>query len=134
MTVPPTWPPPPADVDTGFWLWLLALPVLMAGYLVNALASPPIDRAGALYPAVGLIAVLVVAFLILMRCGYRWARTALTGGGVAAVAYAVTGVLDSDQRPAVAITSAVTGIIGSVLVAGGTFLLHRTDAQDYFTR
>lgn len=156
MTVPPTWPPPgwppapppppgrparpprPVDVDTGFWLWLAALPVLTTGYLVNTLASPVIGRTGALYPVVGLIAVLVdtlaVAFLILMRSGYRWARTALTGGGVAAVVYAVTGVFDADQRPVVAVTGAVTGIVGSVLIAGGTYLLHRSDAQDYLTR
>ncbi|HEU4362912.1 MAG TPA: hypothetical protein VFR27_15615 [Mycobacterium sp.] len=156
MTVPPSWPPPgwppapppppdrpqrpprPADVDTGFWLWLAALPVLTIGYLVNSIASPEIGRVGALYPVVALIAVLVgalvVTFLILMRSGYRWARTALTGGGVAAVVYAVSGVFDADQRPAVAVTSAITGIVGSVLIAGGTFLLHRSDAQEYFTR
>jgi hypothetical protein len=28
----------------------------------------------------------------------------------------------------------VTGIVGSVLIAGGMFLLHRSDAHAYFTR
>ena len=32
---PPTAAPPrPADVDTGFWLWLAALPLLVIGCLV----------------------------------------------------------------------------------------------------
>jgi hypothetical protein len=58
----------------------------------------------------------------------------LTGGGVAAVVYAITGLFDPDPRPVTAALSAVTGIVGSVLIAGGTFLLHRNDAQAYFTR
>ena len=29
----------PADVDTGFWLWLIAVPLMVAGYLVD-LVSP----------------------------------------------------------------------------------------------
>lgn len=155
MTGPPIWPPragppappstgrrpPPArplDVDTGFWLWLAALPVLTSGYVVNLLASPALARTAALYPAVGLLAVVVcvvvVTFLLLMRSGYRWARGALTGGGIAAVVYAVNELLDVDDRPAVAVVSAVTSIVGSVLIVGGTFLLHRSDAQAYFTR
>lgn len=163
MSVPPTWPPPepppgwppappqppgrpepparPVDVDTGFWLWLAALPVLTAGYVVNSLASPVIGGTAAFYPVVGLIAVLVnalvVTFLLLMRSGYRWARTVLTGGGIAAVVYAVTALCfpdhQADQSPVIAVLGAVTGIVGSVLIAGGTFLLHRSDAQEYFT-
>jgi hypothetical protein len=34
----------------------------------------------------------------------------------------------------VAVVTAVTGIVGSVLIAAGTFLLHRSEAQAYFTR
>jgi hypothetical protein len=126
------------DVDTGFWLWLAALPVMTTGYVVNLVASPAIGRTGALYPIVGLFAVVacavVVSFMVLMRAGYRWARTVLTGGGVAAVVYAVGGLFDADPRPVTAVITAVTGIVGSVLIAGGTFLLHRKDAQEYFTR
>jgi preprotein translocase subunit SecG len=126
------------DVDTGFWIWLAALPVMTTGYVVNVLASSAISRIRVLYPVVGLFAVVVcavvVTFLVLMRSGYRWARTALTGGGVATVVYAVTRLFDADARPVTALISAVTGIVGSVLIAGGTFLLHRQDAQGYFTR
>jgi hypothetical protein len=125
-------------VDTGFWLWLAALPVMTTGYAVNVVTSPAVRRTAALYPVVGLMAVVVgavvVTFLVLMRSGYRWARTALTGGGVAAAVYAVTGLVDADPRTAIAVISAVTGIVGSVLIVGGTFLLHRRDAQGYFTR
>lgn len=146
---PPNWPPPapaarppkpprPADVDTGFWLWLTALPVLLGGFLVKTLTAPDLGRAGPLHLITGLItlmvAAVVVTFLILMRAGYQWARTILTGGGVAAVVYALTGLFDTGQHPAVAVIGAFTGIIGSVLIAGGTFLLHRKDAQGYFTR
>ena len=53
-----------------------------------------------------------------MRSGRRWARTALTGGGVAAVVYAVTGLFDADARPLIAVFSAVTGIVGSVFLGG----------------
>lgn len=158
MTQPPPWPPVPppvppglppgqpptpvpgrpADVDTGFWLWLAALPLMTTGYVVNLLTSDQITRTVVFYPAVavmaGVICAIVVAFLLLMRSGYRWARTALTGGGAAAVVYAVSAVLNADARPAVAVTSAVTGIVGSVLIGAGVLLLHRSDAQGFFTR
>ncbi|MEO6793035.1 MAG: hypothetical protein ABI253_16310, partial [Mycobacterium sp.] len=128
----------PADVDTGFWLWLAALPLMTTGYVVSLLASSEIGATVVTYPIVGLTAMVVVVvvatFLMLMRSGYRWARTLLTGGGIATVVYSVSGISHPDTRPAVAITLAVTGIIGSVLIAVGTFLLHRTDAQEYFTR
>jgi len=35
---------------------------------------------------------------------------------------------------AVGVACGVAGIIGSVLIAGGMFLLHRSDAHNYFTR
>lgn len=137
---PPAAAPParPADVDTGFWLWLAALPLMTIGYVVSLLASPEIADMPVTYPIVGLTAlvlvVVVATFLVLMRSGYRWARTGLTGGAIGSVAYAVSGLSHADARPAVAVTLAVTGIVGSVLLAAGTFLLHRGDAQEYFTR
>ena len=76
----------------------------------------------------------VVTFLILMRHGYRWARTLLTGGGIASVVYTATSLFTVDRPPAAAITYAVTAIVGSVLIAGGVFLLHRKDAHAFFTR
>lgn len=133
-----TQPTRPADVDTGFWLWLAALPLMTTGYVVSLLASPEVADLPVTYPIVGLSAlvvlVVVATFLVLMRSGYRWARTGLTGGGIASVVYAISGLSHADARPAVAVTVAVTGIVGSVLIAAGTFLLHRTDAQEYFTR
>lgn len=146
MTAPPAAPRPPvaaspgrpADVDTGFWLWLAALPLMTTGYVVGLLTSPEVPATAVTYPIVGLtalVAVVVVAtFLMLMRSGYRWARTLLTGGGIASVVSAVGGLSNADARPAVAVTLAVTGIIGSVLIAAGTFLLHRAEAQEYFIR
>ncbi|CAJ1493706.1 hypothetical protein MU0083_000452 [[Mycobacterium] kokjensenii] len=131
-------PPRPADVDTGFWLWLTALPLMTCGYVVNLLTSPEAADAGVTYPIAVLSAVVivgvVVTFLMLMRSGYRWARTLLTGGGVAAVVNAVSALSHSDARPGIAIIVAATGIIGSVLIAAGVLLLHRSDAQSYFVR
>ncbi|OBY32304.1 hypothetical protein [Mycolicibacter kumamotonensis] len=133
-----TRPARPADVDTGFWLWLTALPLMTTGYVVGLLASPEITMMPVTYPIVALTALVVVVvvatFLMLMRSGYRWARTGLTGGGIASVVYAMSGLGHADARPAVAVTLAVTGIVGSVLIAAGTFLLHRQDAQEYFAR
>ena len=77
---------------------------------------------------------MVLTFLILMRHGYRWARTLLTGGGVASVVYAATSLFTVERPTAAALIYAVTGIVGSVLIAGGVFLLHRKDAHAFFTR
>lgn len=133
-----TRPARPADVDTGFWLWLAALPLMTTGYVVGLLTSAEMPATAVTYPIVGLTAlvlvVVVATFLMLMRSGYRWARTLLTGGGIAAVVNAVTGLSHADARPEVAMVVAVTGIVGSVLIAAGTVLLHRADAQAYFAR
>ncbi|WP_067977126.1 hypothetical protein [Mycolicibacter icosiumassiliensis] len=146
MTAPPDGPRPPvqtppdrpADVDTAFWLWLAALPLMTCGYVVNLLTAPEIPATAITYPIAALTAVVVVVvvatFLMLMRSGYRWARTVLTGGGIAAVVNAVSALWHADARPAVAMVVAVTGIIGSVLIAAGTVLLHRSEAQAYFIR
>ncbi|MGV0624289.1 hypothetical protein [Mycolicibacter minnesotensis] len=140
MTPPSPATPPtrPADVDTGFWLWLTALPLMTCGYVVGLLSAPEITTPAVAYPIAGLSAVValvvVTTFLVLMRSGYRWARTLLTGGGIGSVAYTVSGLANADARPAVALSMAVTGIIGSVLIIAGTFLLHRRDAQAYFVR
>ncbi|MBS9532928.1 hypothetical protein KIH27_04910 [Mycobacterium sp. M1] len=143
MTGPAQQPPPPArtrpaDVDTGFWLWAAALPLMTTGYAVNLLTSPEATGNPVFYPIVGLTAVVMVVvvltFLMLMRSGYRWARTVLTGGGIAAVVSALNSLSEADPRPAVALTTAVTGIVGSVLIGGGVLVLHRAAAQEYFTR
>ncbi len=128
----------PVDVDTGFWLWVASLPLLTAGYIVNLVAT--IDRrlpTPVLALAVVFVAILaavVLTFQILMRHGYRWARTLLTGGGVATIVYVATNLFTVERPAAVAVIYAVTGILGSVLIAGGVFLLHRKDAHAFFTR
>jgi hypothetical protein len=77
---------------------------------------------------------IVVTFMILMRHGYRWARTLLTGGGVSTVVYAASSLFTADRPTSAAVTYAVTAIVGSVLIGGGVFLLHRKDAHAFFTR
>ena len=128
----------PVDVDTGFWLWLVALPLMVVGYVADLFGSSsgrgstPLLVASGLFTAA--LCAIVVTFLILMRAGYRWARTVLTGGAIATVVYVGTRLFTVTWPPMFAVACGVTGITGSVLIAGGMFLLHRSDAQDYFTR
>ncbi|MDY6870219.1 MAG: hypothetical protein SV966_06605 [Actinomycetota bacterium] len=137
MTGPaPTRPP---DVDTGFWLWVAALPLLVIGYLIDNLMVPvggaPVFLKGMAVMIVVVVSAIVVTFLILLRQGYRWARTLLTAGGFGSVAYTVTNLFTVERESSVAAFGyAVTAIIGSVLIAGGIFLLHRKDANAFFIR
>lgn len=135
---PTTEPHRPVDVDTGFWLWIAALPLMVIGYVVDLVVSaanhPPtiVYAISAIFVIV--MSAIVVTFTILMRHGYRWARTLLTGGGIASVVYAGTSLFTVARPPAAAITYAVTAIVGSVLIVGGVFLLHRKDAHAFFTK
>jgi hypothetical protein len=133
-----TEPKRPEDVDTGFWLWLAALPLMVVGYVVdlvvNAANHPPTIVYAISVLFVVVLSAVVVTFLILLRHGYRWARTVLTGGGVASVVYAASSLFTVDRPPAAAVTYAVSAIVGSVLIAGGVYLLHRKDAHAFFTR
>jgi disulfide bond formation protein DsbB len=138
---PPGRPEPqtrPVDVDTGFWLWLVALPLMVVGYIADMVGSSHGRGSTVLYIASGLftavLCAIVVTFLILMRAGYRWARTVLTGGGIAAVVYIGIRLFTVNWPPIFAVICGVAGIVGSVLIAGGMFLLHRSDAHAYFTR
>jgi hypothetical protein len=127
----------PLDVDTGFWLWAVALPLLVIGYLVDAATVGEHRTVVVLAIStvfVVVLAAIVLTFLILMRHGYRWARTLLTGGGCASVVYVVTSLFTVDRPAGVAVTYAITAIVGSVLIAGGTYVLHRADTHAYFTR
>jgi hypothetical protein len=128
----------PLDVDTGFWLWVAALPLMVVGYVVDLVATAdrhlPIAVLAVSALFVFILSAVVVTFLILMRYGYRWARTLLTGGGVASAVYVATSLFTVDRPPAAAVAYAVTAIVGSVLIAGGVFLLHRKDAHTFFTR
>jgi hypothetical protein len=128
----------PVDVDTGFWLWVSSLPLLVAGQIVDLLATAN-NRLPAAVLAISVLfvvvlAVVVLTFQILMRHGYRWARTLLTGGGIATVVYVATNLFTVERPTAAALIYAVSGILGSVLIAGGGFLLHRKDAHAFFTR
>jgi len=138
---PPNGPEPPhrpVDVDTGFWLWLVALPLMVVGYVADVIGSSHGRVSTPLYLASGLfttsLCAIVVTFLILMRAGYRWARTVLTGGATATVVYVGIRLFTVTWPPAFAVACGVAGITGSVLIAGGAFLLHRSDSQAYFTR
>lgn len=128
----------PADVDTGFWLWLVAVPLMVAGYVVDLVETHRPHPPAVVYVFSGMfvfvLAAVVVTFLVLMRHGYRWARTVLTGGGVASVVYSGTNLFSTDRPTTSAVLYAVSAIVGSVLIIGGVFLLHRKDAHAFFVR
>ncbi|HEV7852824.1 MAG TPA: hypothetical protein VGP27_15940 [Mycobacterium sp.] len=128
----------PADVDTGFWLWLVAVPLMVAGYVVDLVDTHRPHPPAVVFVFSGMfvfvLAAVVVTFLVLMRHGYRWARTVLTGGGVASVVYSVTSLFSTDRPTTSAVLYAVSAIVGSVLIIGGVFLLHRKDAHAFFVR
>jgi len=128
----------PTDVDTGFWLWLVAVPFMGTGYLVDVVSTkdphPPAIVIVFSCLFVLVLAAVVVTFLFLMRQGYRWARTLLTGGGVASVVYAGSSLFSVDRPTTPALVYAVSAIVGSVLIAGGVFVLHRKDAHAFFVR
>lgn len=128
----------PDDVDTGFWLWLGALPLLITGQISEGfIAQVPGNRttivvATAVF-TLGLGAV-VLTLLLLMRSGHKWTRTALTAGGVATIVYTAVTLFGVVRDPVPAVIYAVTGIVGSVLIGGGIVALHRPDSQAFFTR
>jgi hypothetical protein len=128
----------PTDVDTGFWLWLIAVPLMVAGYVVDMVDTHRPRPPAIVFVFSGMfvvvLAAVVVTFLVLMRHGYRWARTVLTGGGVASVVYAGTSLFSTDRPTTSAVIYAVSAIVGSVLIIGGVFLLHRKDAHAFFVR
>jgi hypothetical protein len=132
-------PPRPADVDTGFWLWMAALPLLIIGQIVDIYYTETTTGASM---AVGVLSTaftfavgaVVLTVLLLMRSGYRWTRTMLTGGGLATIFYTLASLITVVRPTLSAVVFAVTGIVGSVLIGGGIYLLHRTDSHRFFTR
>jgi hypothetical protein len=128
----------PEDVVTGFWLWVTALPLLVVGYGVDLATGPAKAQSWLVYAISGMfvfiVAAVVVTFLILMRHGYRWARTLLTGGGATTIVFVTVGLFAADRPAVAALVYAATGIVGSVLIAGGAYLLHRKDAHAFFTK
>lgn len=134
----PAKPERPVDVDTGFWLWVAALPLMLIGQAADALTAPtPTDRMLVIVVTAFLALTVggaVVGLLVLLRSGYRWARTLLTAGGVATIVYTAMSLLGVPRQPVAAVVFAVTGIIGSVLIGGGIVLMHRPDSQRFFVR
>lgn len=128
--------PRPPDVTTGFWLWVSALPLLVAAYVVDLVTAPLPVRPWFLTAIsavfVVVLAAVVLTFMFLMRQGYRWARTLLTGGGATTVFYVATNLFTVDRTPAAAVIFAGCSILGSVLICGGIYLLHRKDVYAYF--
>jgi len=126
----------PVDVTTGFWLWLVALPLMATGYLVDAFTVKNATTLGIALTTLFAftLGAVVLTFLLLMRSGYRWTRTLLTVGGVATVIYTAASLFSVPRDPVPAVAFAVTGIVGSVLIGGGIYLLHRQDAQGFFAK
>lgn len=136
---PSATPTRPADVDTGFWLWMAALPLLIIGQIADIFVST--TTTGSSTPVKVLstaftlsVAAVALTFLLLLRSGYRWTRTLLTGGGIATIIYTLASLISVARPPLAAVVFAATGIIGSVLIGGGIYLLHRTDSHGFFTR
>ena len=128
----------PDDVDTGFWLWLGALPLLVIGQISEGvIAQVPGNRTTIVVATTVFtlaLGVVVLTFLLLMRSGHKWTRTVLTAGGVATIVYTAVTLFGVVRDPVPAVIYAVTGIIGSVLIGGGIVALHRPDSQAFFTR
>jgi hypothetical protein len=125
-------------VVTGFWLWLLAVPLMVAGqfadgYVVSRSTNTPAVLVTTAMLAV-IIGAVVLTFVVLMRSGYRWTRTVLTAGGVASILYTAASLFSTPRPPVPAVIYAVTGIVGSVLIGGGIYLLHRPDSTAFFER
>ncbi len=136
---PPTGlPPRPADVDTGFWLWLAALPLMLIGQFADAYAAAEAADSFLIFTTTAVLTILiggvVLTFLLLLRSGYRWTRTLLTAGGTATIIYTLMSLFGTPRPPVAAVTYAVTGIVGSVLIGGGIFALHRADSTRFFSR
>jgi hypothetical protein len=128
----------PEDIDTGFWLWIAALPLMVIGYVIDLATTRVPGAAGYVYAVSGLFVVVITAvvatFAVLMRLGYRWPRTLLTAAGLGAVVYSVSSLFTADRSEVAAVAFAACAIIGSVLILGGVVLLHRKDAHEFLTR
>ncbi len=128
----------PADVDTGFWLWLIAVPLMVIGQLADAYVAAKTADSSLVFVTTAVVAAIVggviVGFLVLLRSGHGWARTLLTGGGLVTIVFTLASLFGPPRPPVPAVVYAVTGIFGSVFIAGGIYLLHRPDSHRFFGR
>ncbi|WNG88364.1 hypothetical protein C6A87_003695 [Mycobacterium sp. ITM-2016-00317] len=136
MTDPTEQPARPEDVDTAILLWLVALPLMTGAYVLDLLVTR--DHPNSLILALslvfaGILVAVVLTFMYLLRLGYRWARTLLTGGGIASVVYSLSNLSDGQRPETAAMAYAAAVIVGSVLIVGGAYLLHRKDSHEFFT-
>lgn len=134
--------PRPVDIDTACWLWLAAVPLMVASYLAAGIGAwqqlaPKVGGTLSMVVAINafisfMLASLAITGIFLMRLGYRLARTLLTGGAIGSVLFVALRLFDLDGS--VAVVQAMTGITAAVLICGGLFLCHREDATAYLTR
>ncbi|WP_319450888.1 MULTISPECIES: hypothetical protein [unclassified Mycobacterium] len=128
----------PEEVATGFWMWVIALPLMLIGYVVGTVTNSGPTPTWLVYATtalfVAIVGPIVLTFIILMRHGYRWARSVLTGGGAASVVYVLSHLFQLEGPPVVAFVYAAATIVGTVLIVGGAVLLHRKDAHAYLVR
>jgi hypothetical protein len=129
----------PEDVDTGFWLWAAALVLMVVGYLIDVLTGSGggVQRSmTVVFSAMFLVVLssIVVGFVFLMRQGNGWAHSLLSSGGLVSALHAISSLLTGERQAAAAVGYALTAIVGSVLIAGGLYLLYRKDADGFFVR
>jgi hypothetical protein len=128
----------PEDLATGFWMWVIALPLMLTGYVVGGVTTTGPTPAWLVHASAAMFVVIVgpivLTFLILMRRGYRWARSVLMGGGAASVVYVISHLFGIQLPPVAAVVYAATTIVGAVLIIGGAVLVHRKDAHAYLVR
>jgi hypothetical protein len=128
----------PEEVATGFWMWVIALPLMLTGYVLGTVTTSSPTPTWLVYAStalfVAIVGPIVLTFIVLMRHGYRWARSVLTGGGAASVVYVLSHLFQLEAPPVAAFGYAATTIVGTVLIVGGAVLLHRKDAHAYLVR
>ena len=61
---PATTPARPEDVATGFWLWLISLPLLLTGYLVDAFTAAPKNTSMLIHAITAMFALMLGALVL----------------------------------------------------------------------
>jgi Mn2+/Fe2+ NRAMP family transporter len=79
-----------------------------------------------------LIAGLVLLVVRKMRAGKLWARAVLTAIGVVIVVTTIPTLFGLGSGGAIALVTAVLGILQAVAAAGAVYLMHRRESSEYF--